>query len=261
MNALKRCTLRDVLVVALLGAVAAPYTAAGDPIRPHHTEGATHGVLVLTNTADEPLAHGELIQWEEARGAIASRLLIRFKDGSLYDESLRFSQRPVLRLLSYKLAQRGPSFTETSEISFDRSGQYRARVQEVGKEEKTASGSMSIPDDVSNGMTSLLLKNLRTGASATTHLLAFTPEPQILELHLSPEGSDHFVVGSTVERTTRFLIQPTVPGIKGVVATVIGKQPPSFRMWLTPQPAPALWKFEGPLYADGPTWRITPGSP
>jgi hypothetical protein len=55
-------------------------------------------------------------------------------------------------------------------------------------------------------------------------------------------------------------MQPTIPGIKGA-ATVMGKQPPSFRMWLTPQPAPALWKFEGPPYADGPTWRITPSSP
>ena len=56
-------------------------------------------------------------------------------------------------------------------------------------------------------------------------------------------------------------MEPKVPGIKGAVATVIGKQPPSFRMWLTPDPAPAFLKFEGALYADGPTWRISPSSP
>jgi hypothetical protein len=30
---------------------------------------------------------------------------------------------------------------------------------------------------------------------------------------------------------------------------------------LTPDPAPALMKFEGPLYADGPIWHITPAGP
>src|SRR6185295_17095572 len=177
MRALNVCALRKVLVMtALLWAVAPLRTAAGDLVRTRHTEGAAHGVLVLTNTADEPLAYGELIQWEEGAGSVASRLLIRFKDGSVYDEVVRYSQRPALRLLSYKLTQRGPSFTETSTISFDRTGRYSAQVREAGKEEEKASGSMSIPEDVSNGMTSLVLKNMKPGASVTTHLIAFTPK-------------------------------------------------------------------------------------
>jgi hypothetical protein len=56
-------------------------------------------------------------------------------------------------------------------------------------------------------------------------------------------------------------MQPKVPGVKGVLATAVGKQPPSFQMWFTAEPAPSLVKFEGPLYADGPTWRIVPTAP
>ena len=227
-----------------------------------YPEGTAHGFLVLTDTSVEPLAHGELLQWPERRGAIASRLIIRFNDGSTYDEVVRFAQRPVLRLLSYKLVQRGPSFSETSDIAFDRSGKYHARVRESpDKDEEEASGSIVIPEDVSNGMTSLVLKNLPPGASGMTHLLAFTPKPQVLELHLTPQGADQFFVGATAETAMRFLMEPKVPGVKGVLATVTGKQPPSFEMWMTAEPAPSLVKFEGPLYADGPTWRIGPNAP
>src|SRR6476646_2091143 len=92
MRAPKVCALRTMLVItALLWAVALPETAAGDVVRTRHAEGTAHGVLVLTNTADEPLAYGELIQWEEGGGSITSRFLIRFKDGSVYDEVVRFS--------------------------------------------------------------------------------------------------------------------------------------------------------------------------
>jgi hypothetical protein len=260
MGLLKVSLLRNLFVVtALLGVVVTP--AEGDPVRTRHPEGEAHGVLVLTDIANDPLAYGELIQWEERRGSVASRLRIRFKDGSVYDEVVRYSQRPVLRLLSYQLTQLGPSFTETSEIFFDRTGRYNARVQEAGKAEAKASGSMSIPEDVSNGMTSLVLKNLPPGASGIVHFIAFTPKPQLLELELSPEGTDQLLIGSAAQTVTRFLMQPKVPGMKGVVATAVGKQPQPFRMWLTPEPAPALLKFEGPLYADGPIWRISPTSP
>ena len=92
-------------------------------------------------------------------------------------------------------------------------------------------------------------------------MIAFTPEPHVLELHFAAEARDRYWVGSTAESATRFLVEPRVPGVRGVVASIAGKQPPSFRMWLTPDPAPALMKFEGPLYADGPIWRIIPASP
>jgi hypothetical protein len=110
-------------------------------------------------------------------------------------------------------------------------------------------------------MTSLVLKSMRPGAEATVHMLAFMPEPQVLELHLSLEGSDQFVVGSTAEKANRFLIEPRVPGVKGVLASLVGKQPSPIRMWLTPDPAPGMLKVEGALYRDGPIWRITPAVP
>jgi hypothetical protein len=201
-----------------------------------------------------------LTQWLE-KEVVVSHLTFRFDDGSLYDEMIRFSQRPVFRLLSYKLIQKGPSYPESQEVEFDSSGRYRAHVRSAEGREDESSGKSDIPGDVTNGMTSILLKNLQPGSSATTHLMAFTPKPQVLELHLTPEGSDLYWVGASSATAIRYLIQPKVPGIKGAVATLIGKQPPDFRMWIADGKAPVLLRFEGPMYVDGPIWRIGMGAP
>ena len=254
--------LRRSICAAVVGAAFAVSSARAEPVRVRHPESTTHGVLVLTDASGTALAQGEVIQWAESHGEMVSRMVIRFDDGSLYDETVRFTQRPYLRLTGYHLVQRGPSFTESSEIEFDRSGRYRARVRAAGEQkDEDAAGTLDVPEDAYNGMTSLVLKNLPPGSTATTHMIAFTPKPQLLEVQLGLEGTDHYVIGGVAQPVGRFLIQPKVPGVKGVIATVIGKAPPSFHMWLTPEPAPALLRFEGPLYADGPTWRLGPAPP
>lgn len=238
-----------------------PALTVADPVRVRVAEGPSHGFIELSTEGGTVIAHGELTQWLE-RGAVANRLEIRFDDGSLYDEQLRFSQRQVFTLLSYHLVQRGPSFSETSEIEFDRSGHYRARTRSAPDEkEETDAGTIEMRDDVYNGMTSLLLKNLMPEGSATTHLLAFTPKPRWLELRIGPEGSDQYWVGPEAGTATRFLMQPKVTGLTGALATVAGKQPPDFRMWIARGKAPTLVRFEGPLYAEGPVWRVDLGRP
>ena len=230
-------------------------------IKVRHPEGPTHGFIVLSDLADHPLAYGELTQWLEGK-VVANRLEIRFDDGSVYDEQLKFSQRPFLRLESYHLVQKGPSFSESSEISFDRTGKYEARTRAAPDgEEKHASGTIEIPEDITNGLTSTVLKNLERGATAKTHIIAFDPEPRILELHLAPVDSDSYSLGKVKGTATRFMMRPRVTGVTGVVATVIGKQPPAFSMWMTNSGLPTLIRFEGPLYADGPIWRIGIAAP
>ena len=236
-------------------------TAGAAPVTMRFPEGPAHGFVELSDLATgKTLAHGELIQWIERR-AIVSRLVFRFADGSLYDETVRFAQRPVFRVLSYDLKQKGPSFPDDSHVKFDSSGKYDVRQRVVGKPEKRASGTTEIPADVSNGLTSVLLKNLPKGGSANTHLMTFVPEPLVLDLELSPEGTEPFSVGGVSSDATRFLLKPTVPGVKGVLASIAGKQPPQVRIWIAPEPAPVLVRFEGALFVDGPPWRIELSAP
>jgi hypothetical protein len=135
------------------------------PVEVRFPEGITHGFLLLRSAAGQIVAQGDLLQTPHA-DRVETRMAFRFKDGSLYDEKAVFSQHGVFTLLSYRLVQRGPSFPEAMDVSFDRKlGSYRVTSIHKGRE-KTSSGPIDLPSDVYNGMTSLILKNLRAGGSA-----------------------------------------------------------------------------------------------
>ena len=188
---------------------------------------------------------------------MANRLPLHFKDGSLYDETLTFSQNRVFRLEAYRLTQRGPSFPLT-EVAFDRvSGRYTARTQD-GKDGKveTAGGELEMPDDLYNGMALTLLKNLPAGATAAAHMVAFTPKPRVIKMGLAQEGTDSARVAGANRKANRYLVKLEVGGLTGVVASLVGKDPPDLRYWLIPGQVPAFGKFEGAMFLNGPTWRI-----
>jgi hypothetical protein len=220
-----------------------------------HPEGPSRGFVALSDLSGKVLAHGELTQWLE-KSEVVSRLVFRFDDGSIYDEVVRFTQEPVFRQTSYRLVQKGPSFPETYEVRFDRSGRYEARLASEADGEERSKGTFDVPEDVTNGMTSILLKNLPRGATAKTHLVSFDPEPMVLDLHLTPEGTDPFWVGRQKKNATRFRAEPKVTGVTGMLANLVGKQPPPIRMWIARGKAPGLVRFEGAFYVDGPTWRV-----
>ena len=245
----------------VLGALLLGATATAAPVRMRFPEGPAHGFVALKDLDGKTLAHGELLQW--MRGSVvASRLVFYFQDGSRYDELVEFTQRPVFRVTSYKLVQHGPSFTEATDVAFDRSGHYRVRRRaKPGADEETAEGRTDLPADVSNGMTSTLLKNLMPDGSATTHLVVFRPKPMIMACHLDAEGTDRYGVGTEGGSATRYRVQPEVQGVMGAFASVTGKQPSPLHMWIARGVAPTLVRFEGPLYADGPTWRVELGTP
>jgi hypothetical protein len=248
-------TRTAVLVVLLTLFPVGP--GGAEPVRVRLPEGLTRGFLVLRPPGGEPIAYGELVEKPVRGGAIDSRLALKFADGSVFDESLTFSQRDVFRLEAYKLVQRGPSFP-TSEIEFDRkSGQYRARVQEErGGEEKMASGPLEMPPDLYNGLALVLLKNLTAGGSASVQMAAFMPKPRLIKMMLSAEGEGTVRVGPETKKVTRYLVKLEVGGLTGVIASLIGKDPPDLRYWLVAGEVPAFARFEGAMYLNGPVWQL-----
>src|SRR6185295_16115708 len=147
---------RPVSALLVMGVALYAGAASADPIKMRYPEGLAHGFILLSDTAGTALARGELVQYLE-KDVVVNRLVIRFDDGSFYEETVRFSQHPVFRLLSYRLTQDGPSFTESTDVSFSRDGDYRVRRRAApDKEEEHARGRMEMPEDLSNGMTSTL---------------------------------------------------------------------------------------------------------
>jgi hypothetical protein len=243
-------------LVAACALALLPALAHADVIAVRIPESGSRAFPVLRSAVDKDLAFGELVQ-TLGGDRVESRLVFRFNDGSLFDETLVFSQRKVFRLLRYRLVQRGASFPSSSDVSFDRaSGRYRARVGD-----EAAEGTVDLPPDLHNGMTGMLLRNLPGGGSARGHLLAFTPKPTLLKTELMPEGEESFFVGRDSRKATRYLVKIELGGVKGVLASVIGKEPPDVRYWIAAGPAPTFLKFEGPMFLKGPLWRIELGVP
>jgi len=237
------------LIVVLAGAL----PVAAEPVAVHYAEGITRGFPVLRSLSGEKLAQGELIQ--VARGdVVESRLVFRFRDGSLYDERVLFSQKDVFTLLSYHLVQQGPSFPETLDARVDRAtGRYAVRYKgDEDSPEETLTGDFEMPADVYNGLLSMLMKNLPAGNPATVQIIAFTPKPRLIKMLLKPVGDDLMQVNDAAVASVRFVVRPQL----GMLASLLVVDLPDVKCWIAGGEAPAFLRFEGPLYFMGPVWRI-----
>ena len=246
-------TRRAGLVAALLLLPLTPAVAA--PVTVRFPEGVTRAFPSLSTLDGRKIAHGDLVQM--VRGdRVVSRMTFRFKDGSLYDEMVAFSQRDVFTLLSYRIVQRGPSFPETLEASVDRETEtytVRHRVDEDSPEE-VLSGRFTMPDDAYNGMLSLVLRNLAPQAPETVSMVAFTPRPRVVKLSMMPVAEDPVLVSDAPMRAVRYHIRPLL----GFFASLLVVDIPDVRVWVLPGEVPAFLRAEGPLYFMGPIWRIYP---
>jgi len=229
------------------------------PVR--QKEGLVHGFLVLRTLDGKALADGDLIQ--VAHGdRVTSRLTFRFKDGSLHDETAIFSQRSRFRLLSDHLVQKGPAFEHPLDISLDAStGHVTVRYTKDGNE-KTITESLSLPADVANGLLLTLLKNVGPDAKdIEISFVAATPKPRVVKLKVNAESETAFSTGVTQRKATHFVVKVEIGGISGLIAPLLGKQPPDTHVWILEGTAPAFVKSEGPLAPGGPAWRIELVSP
>src|SRR6266508_2789824 len=232
-------------------------SASAAPVAVRYAETITHAFLTLRGANGDVLAYGELVQAPVERQRMQSRLVFRFKDGSLWEETVTFTQQKVFRLMSYHHIERGSSFPESSDVTFDReSGRYRAKV-----DDKTDDGKIDMLEDLHNRIIMTILKNLTPGTAAAGHMFAFTPKPHLLDTELRAEGEDKFFIGDVARTATRYLVKIELRGLTGVVASLMGKDPPDLRYWITTGPAPAFVKLEGPMYLKGPVWRVELAAP
>jgi hypothetical protein len=246
-----RLTIGAISTLALVAAASCP--AAAEPIAVRYTEGITRGFPVLRSVTGETLAQGELTQVPRGE-VIESRLTFRFKDGSLYDERLTFSQRDVFTLLSYHIVHRGPSFPESIDARVDRAtGRYEVRYKgDEESPEEMLKGTMDLPSDAYNGLLSTLMKNMPAGDAAMVQIVAFTPKPRLIKMLLKPAAEDPMRVNEASVIATRFLVRPQL----GMFASLLVADIPDVKCWILGGDAPAFLRFEGPLYFMGPIWRI-----
>lgn len=230
------------------------------PVR--YREGRVHGFLLLTDLNDQILASGTSIQHANGN-RVTNELAFHFKDGSIYQETSVYSQTRTFRLLTYHLLRKGPAFKGSMDMSLNTSsGQVTIRYTDDDGKEKTISERLKLPTDLANGMVSTLLGDIGPTAPKTTvSMLVATPKPRLVKLEISPAGEDSFTVGGSPGKATRYVVKVNIGGISGVIAPLVGKQPPDTHVWMAGGKAPGFLKSEGPFFQDGPVWRIELASP
>jgi hypothetical protein len=250
----------NLLVRSALLLSALPLIADQVPVR--HFEGRIHGFLALRGLDDKLLASGSLIQLAEGN-RVTTELSFRFKDGSVHRETAVFSQRRLFQLLTYRLVQKGPAFKRAMDMSVNTStGQVTIHYTDDDGKEKTIADRQKWPADLANGIVPTLLGNIDPKAPKTTvSMLVATPKPRVVKLEISPLGEDSFSVGGSAEKAIRYAIKVDIGGISGVIAPIVGKQPPDTHVWMVGGKAPSFLKSEGPLFQDGPVWKIELASP
>ncbi len=249
-------------VLLTWAALLAPAALAQTPVAVRYTEGLLRGFLVLRTLEGRDLAHGELAQ--TARGErVTSHLVLHFKDGSVHEETVLYSQRRSFRVLRYRLVQKGPAFKAPMEAKIEgATGQVTVRYTNDDGKEKVESERLKLPPDVANGMLPVLLKNIAPGAKQTSvSYVAATPKPRLVKMVISPEGEGTFLAGGSIRKATQYLIHVEIGGIAGIIAPLVGKQPQDSRAWVLGGEAPGFLRLEGPLFLGGPSWRIEMASP
>lgn len=246
---------------ALLVTMAASAPQSQSPsLLVRHPEGLVHGFLSLKTLEGKALADGDLIQ--NVRGdRVTSRLVFRFFDGSLHDETAVFSQRKSLRLISDRLIQKGPAFPRSLDMTIDgTAGTVTVKYTEDGRQ-KVDTDEIVAPPNLVNGLMSVLLKNSGGAAPPRLSYVAATPKPRMVDFDVRVAGLDTFITGQTRRKATHYVVKVKIGGLTGLLARVLGKVPPDSHVWIMGGEAPAFVKAEQPFYADGPLWRIELVSP
>ena len=253
----KRVGASALIVTSALLAAA----ATAEPVAVRYTEGSLRGFLVLRSLDDKVLADGEVTQ--TVRGdRVTAKLVFRFRDGSTHEETTVYSQRDQFQLISDRVVQKGPSFPQPLEMTLEATGKVTVSYQDDKGAQQTATDHFAAPPDLANGIVPKLLMNARPEAMPQSFsLMAATPTPRMVKLLVTPAGPERFTVAGSPREATHYVLKVEIGGVAGVLAPIVGKQPPDSHVWIANGEVPVFVRAEQPLYAGGPVWRIELASP
>lgn len=237
-------------------------SALSGPVPVRYRAGTIHAFLEVRSEDGHVLASGDLVQVVHGY-QITDRMTFRFTDGSVDDETTVLSQRHNLRLIKDHHVQKGPFFPHPLDVLID-SSKGQVTVRSTGKDGKdeVKTEHLNLPPDLANGMVPLVIENMQPDTpQATVSMLVFTPSPRVVKLAISRQGEDPFSVVGTSHQGIRYQIKIEIGGVAGVVAPLIGKQPPDIQLWIVGGQAPTFVKEEGPTFTDGPILTIELAKP
>lgn len=192
---------------------------------------------------------------------VRSRLLLRFRDGSIDDERTVFTQGKTFQLISDHHIQKGPSYKDRLDQEINvRAGTVTYHEYKDGKDE-VKTDHVNLPPDLVNGMIAEVLQNFPRNADEMKVSYIAGSKPRIVHLSIKPVVDDPFYIGGVRHTARRFDIHIEIGGVAGVIAPVIGKQPSDIQIWVMGGEVPTFLKMQGALYEGGPIWTTELASP
>jgi hypothetical protein len=228
-----------------------------EQIRARAPEGTLHGFLSLTTEQGKVLAVGDQINIVHG-DRVTAHLVFHFKDGSLDEETTVFTQRGVFRLISDHHIQRGPYFPHPLDMTIDvPKGIVTMRTTGKDGKDDVSTEHMKLPPDLYNGLVTPVIKNVLPDAGETkVAMIVSTPKPRIVTLDILTRSEERFELAGVARKSRAYEIKIELGGIAGVIAPIIGKQPPNVHIWIEDGEVPAFLRETGPLFEGGEVLSI-----
>jgi hypothetical protein len=243
--------------MALLGTF---YSTQSQELKLRYRTGSEHGFVILRDAAGAILASGELTQ-VAAKGRITLHVVLHFRDGSIDDETTLYSQGKTIRLISDRHIQSGKSFPHPCDVMIDVPSQ-QVSVRDLSNNTEGAKAEhMDLPPDLANGLLMPLIQNMQANTPIEVSYIGLSPKPRLVKLAIAKGGEDHFTVGGRPYKAAKYDVKVHIGGVAGVVAPMIGKQPPDTHVWVTEGRVPAVVRLDSALYTEGPIWSVQFASP
>ena len=244
-------------ILLIFACLVSSVSVSASPVQVRYREGLVHGFLILSNLEGDAIAEGDLTQIAHG-DQVTSRLVFHFKDGSRQEETTVFSQHGAFHLISYNQVQKGAAFKQAIDLMIAAStGQVTVRYTDNDGNEKVEKEHLNLPPDLANGLVPTLLKNLPPDAPPLeVSMVVATPKPRLVKLVITAQGAEPFSVAGSAREAINYVVKVKIGGVAGVVAPILGKEPPDPHVWVLGGDAPTFVKSEILSYMGGPLWRI-----
>jgi hypothetical protein len=240
-------------LLLILAATALP----AQTIPPRHTEGRMRGFVTVRSLDGKLIGYGEISQSVRA-GHITDHMTVRFRDGSLDEETTVFSAQRAFTLISDRHIQRGPLFPHPLDLTTTAAGDSTNRTLDASGKPRLETSHVDLPPGTAvEGMMGTLLANLDPALqSLRIPALTPTPKPRLIHFAIAPEGRGTFRVDGVRQTAAVFRIKTELGGIAGVVAPIIDKQPDDILAWVIQGESPLAIRAIGQLSEGGPLLDI-----
>ncbi len=209
--------------------------------------------MVARSEDGKTIATGEFTQVVQG-DEVTMRMIYRFVDGSIDDETTTYTQQGTFRLVRNHHIEQGPFFARPIDFTVvAATGMVTSRTIDKNGRVHVESKHMDLPDDLANGFVGTLLLNVPPNTEPfQAGMLAPVGGGRLVRLLISPADEQTVELAGQTFKATVFRIHPELGGIVGVIARLLGLQPKDVMVWVLEGEEPAVAVIVGQLGGYGP---------